>query len=160
MAARILRRALAGLCIGWTLGAQAQDPEPRIWVNAGVLSWHFDRDKGLREDNLGIGVEAVLRRGDAVMAGTFINSNRARTRYAGYAWRPLRWQVRGVDLYAGAAAGVFDGYPNYRDGGWFPAALPLVAIEGRSLGLNLYVVPTIRNRLDGALAFQLKVSLR
>lgn len=159
MAARILRGVLAGFCICWSLGAHARGPEPRIWVNAGVLSLHFDRDKDLREDNVGLGVEGVLRRDHAVMAGTFINSNRARTRYAGYAWRPLHWQAGGAEISAGAAAGVFDGYPNYRNGDWFLAALPLLAIEGRRVGLNVYAVPTIRNRLDGALAFQLKVSL-
>lgn len=149
---------LAVSALLWGPWVHATDHEPRLWINAGVLSWHFDRAKDLREDNIGLGVEAVLRRDHAVMAGTFINSNRRRTRYAGYLWRPLHWKAAGADVTAGVAAGGFDGYPGYRNGGWFLAALPVVAIEGRRLGMNIYVVPTIRNRLDGALAFQFKAS--
>ena len=138
--------------------ARGETLEPRVWVNAGVVSVHFDRNKDLREDNFGVGLEAVLHPDHALMAGTFINSNRRRTHYAGYAWRPFHWKVGTADVSAGVAAGGFDGYPGYRNGGWFLAALPVIAIEGRRVGMNIYAVPTIRNRLDGAIAFQLKAS--
>ena len=131
--------------------------EAQVWLNPGIYSLHFDRDKDLRDDNVGFGVEAVFAPRHAVGAGTFINSNRERSRYVAYAWRPLRWHVRGVDVLAGVIVGAFDGYPRYRDGGWFVAPLPLVAVEGRRLGLNLSLIPTVRDRLDGAIAIQVKL---
>ena len=69
----------------------------------------------------------------------------------------LHWQVAGLHVSAGVALGAFDGYPNYRNGGWFVAPLPVLAIEGRYFGVNLSVIPTIRDRLDGALAVQFKL---
>jgi len=92
-----------------------------------------------------------------VIGGNYINSNGERTHYGGYEWRPLHWQVAGLDVAAGIAIGAFDGYPNYRDGGWFVAALPVLAIEGRYLGVNMSIIPTIQDRLDGALSIQFKL---
>jgi hypothetical protein len=143
---------LLALCVA--IDAQA---DPQVWFNPGIYSLHFDRDKDLRDDNIGLGVEFVMAPEHAVSAGTFINSNRERSRYVAYAWRPLRWELRGVDVALGVVASAFEGYPNYRDGGWFLAPLPLLAIEGRRLGVNLSVIPTIRDRLDGAIAIQLKL---
>jgi hypothetical protein len=131
--------------------------DPQVWINPGIYSLHFDRGKDLRDDNIGVGIELVMAPEHAVSAGTFINSNRARSRYVAYAWRPLRWELGGVDVALGVVAGAFDGYPNYRDGGWFVAPLPLLAVEGRRLGVNLSIIPTIRDRLDGAIAIQLKL---
>ena len=111
----------------------------------------------VRDDNIGFGIEAVFSPEHATSAGSFINSNRARSHYAAYAWRPLHWRFLGSELSLGVVAGAFDGYPNYRDGGWFVAPLPLLAVEGRRLGLNLSVIPTVRNRLEGAIAIQLKL---
>ncbi len=143
---------LLAVCVA--IEAQA---DPQVWLNPGIYSLHFERDKDLRDDNIGLGVELVLAPEHAVSAGTFINSNRERSRYAAYAWRPLRWRPGGVDVAVGVVAGAFDGYPNYRDGGWFLAPLPLLAVEGRRLGANLSVIPTIRDRLNGAIAIQLKL---
>lgn len=35
----------------------------------------------------------------------------------------------------------------------------MVSIEGKCVGLNLALVPTIGNRIDGALAFQVKLRI-
>ena len=131
--------------------------EPSLWLNPGVYSLHFDRSKDLRDDNVGLGAELLMAPDHALSAGTFINSNRARSRYVAYAWRPLHWEFGGLDVAAGVVAGAFDGYPGYRGGAWFIAPLPLLAIEGRRLGANLSVIPTLRNRLDGAIAVQVKI---
>ncbi|SDE18567.1 hypothetical protein SAMN05444679_118123 [Variovorax sp. CF079] len=56
----------------------------------------------------------------------------------------------------GAVVGAFDGYPRSNNGGWFPALIPTAAIEGKNWGLNIAIVPNIRNRLYGAMSFQLK----
>ena len=146
--------------IGAGAGVSAQDAQnrfsPQVWLNPGTFSFHFDRDKDLREDNTGIGAELVLAEDHAFSAGSFINSNRRRSRYGAYFWRPLHWQPAGVKVHAGVAVGGFDGYPNYRSGDWFPAALPMLAVEGDRFGVNLFIVPTIKNRLDGAVAIQFK----
>lgn len=53
--------------------------------------------------------------------------------------------------------GAFDGYPRYRNGDWFLAALPVLAVEYKRVGVNFVIVPTIPNRLDGAISVQLKL---
>lgn len=155
-------RALAFVCLSSLAGgALAEGSSPvdpvQVWINPGIYSIHFDRDKNLRDNNIGLGAEVLLAKNHGVMAGTFINSNRERSRYAAYQWRPLHWEVAGLNVSAGITAGVFDGYPNYRNGGWFAAAMPLLSIEGTRFGVNLGIVPTIANRLDGALAVQFKI---
>jgi hypothetical protein len=138
--------------------AAAQEQSwPQVWINPGIYSQHFDSSKGLRNNNIGFGIEARLAQDHVVMAGSFINSNRARTHFAGYEWRPLHWRVSGVDVGAGIVVGAFDGYPNYRNGAWFVAPLPLLSIEGRRLGANIALIPTVANRFDGALAVQIKL---
>ncbi|MDH3318154.1 MAG: hypothetical protein OEO84_00500 [Betaproteobacteria bacterium] len=132
---------------------------PQVWVNAGAYSVHFDRSKDFREDNIGLGAEVGLAEDHALTAGTFINSERARSRYGAYQWRPLHWRPAGVNVSAGIALGAFDGYPGFRDGGWFLAALPMLAVEYERVGVNLFIVPTISNRVDGAVSVQFKLRL-
>ena len=134
-----------------------QESGPQVWLNPGIYSQHFDSSKGLRNNNIGFGAEVMVRANHGIMAGSFINSNRARTKYAAYEWRPLHWQYKGLDLGGGILIGAFDGYPNYRDGAWFVAPLPMLSIEGRYLGANVSLIPTVKNRFDGALAVQLKL---
>ncbi|WP_058641331.1 hypothetical protein [Pseudacidovorax intermedius] len=124
----------------------------KTWINVGFYSAHFDRDKGLEDKNPGLGFEYPLNDVYRVTLGTFHNSDRRQSHYLGLYVLPL--EVYGVRL--GAVVGGFDGYPNYRNGNWFPAVIPTAAIEGKNWGLNLAYVPTIRNRLYGALSFQLK----
>lgn len=137
--------------------ATQRESLPQVWLNPGIYSHHFDSSKGLRNNNAGVGAEVMLAPDHALMAGSFINSNRARTRYAGYQWRPLHWEFSGFTATAGIALGAFDGYPNYRDGAWFVAPLPMLAIEGRRVGANISLIPTVANRFDGALAVQVKL---
>ena len=143
------------------VGAQAdeasQEFSPRVWISPLIYSLHFDSSKNLRNDNWGLSVEVALAPDHGLIGGSYINSNRARTHYGAYEWRPLHWQVSSLELSLGVALGAFDGYPNYRDGGWFVAPLPVLSIEGRYIGVNMSVIPTIRDRLDGALAVQFKL---
>lgn len=154
-------RALAFVCLA-PFGASAladassADFPTQVWINPGIYSIHFDRDKNLRDNNIGLGAEVLFTNDHGAMAGSFINSNRTRSHYAAYQWRPLHWDVAGLNVSAGIVAGAFDGYPNYRNGAWFAAAMPLLSVEGRRFGVNFGVVPTITNRLDGAFAVQLK----
>lgn len=142
-------------------GAHAQTApvewSPQVWINAGSYSYHFDRSKNFREDNVGFGAEVWFAEDHALMAGTFINSDRMRTHYGAYQWRPLHWQLADIKFGAGVTLGAFDGYPRYRNGDWFPAALPVLAVEYKRVGANIFLVPTIRDRLDGAISIQLKL---
>lgn len=149
---------IAGLLAGIS-GVYAEDAQPsrQVWLNPGFYSWHFDRSKDFREDNWGMGAEVVLAPDHALMAGTFINSDRARSRYAAYQWRPLHWQPYGVNISAVVMLGVTDGYPKYHSGGWFAALLPLLAVEGKRVGANFSIVPTIKDRVHGAVVVQLKL---
>lgn len=149
---------LAVLC-GLPCGAPAAEPEfqTQVWLNPGFYSYHFDRDKNLRENNTGLGVEVLLAPDHGLMAGTFMNSRDERSYYAGYQWRPLHWRPAHVLVSAGVAVAAIDGYPTYKDGGWFLSLLPVLSIEGRRLGINLSIIPTIKDRIDGAIAVQVKL---
>lgn len=137
--------------------ATAEDFSPQVWLNPGLYSMHFNRNKDFRENNIGFGAEVMLTDDHVLMAGSFINSDRQRSHYGLYQWRPLHWQVYGVKVGAGIAAGAFDGYPKYKDGGWFPAALPLLSVEGERFGANFALIPNIPNRMSGAVAIQVKL---
>jgi hypothetical protein len=138
-------------------GTAGEETFPQVWLNPGIYSHHFDSSKGLRNNNIGFGAEMRLASDHALMAGTFINSNRRRSHYVTYQWRPLHWQWAGLEVGAGVAVGGFDGYPNYRSGAWFLAPLPMLAIEGKTFGANISVIPTVANRFDGAIAIQVKM---
>jgi len=153
--------AALGLCLAFGAHAEERDAAPlQVWLSPGIYSAHFDQSKGLRNGNPGLSAEVAWAEDHSVVAGTYINSNSARTRYAAYGWRPLHWELGGWRMGAGVALGAFDGYPRYRNGGWFIAPLPLLSVEGERLGVNLSLIPTIRDRLDGAVAFQFKIRLR
>ena len=135
--------------------AQAQESSDvlsRLWINPGFYSLHFDRDKDLENANYGLGVEWVLNDQWSLTAGAFHNSDRERSHYVGAYFMPFEWQ--GIKF--GAAVGAFDGYPNYKDGGWFPALIPTAAYESRYWGLNVGIIPSYKDRLHGALTFQFK----
>lgn len=127
----------------------------RLWVNAGFYSAHFDTDKGLRNANPGLGFEYKLDDSWSATAGRFINSDSANASYVGAYYQP--WTVSGVKL--GVVGGAFSGYPKAFNGGWFPAVIPVASWEGERIGLNLALVPPLKDRLYGAVSFQLKFRL-
>lgn len=140
-------------------GANAAEGEfsPPVWINPGIYSHHLDRSTHFRGNNVGLGAEVLIAPDHAVMAGSFINSESARSRYGAYAWRPLHWQFGGIGVSAGVILGAFDGYPRYRNGAWFIAPMPVLAVEGKRLGVNLSLIPSLKNRVDGAIAIQVKL---
>ena len=124
----------------------------KVWLNPGFYSYHFDRDKGLEDFNPGLGFEYPVNEMVSVTAGAFRNSDREQSRYIGAYVMPF--EFHGVKF--GAVVGGFDGYRNYRNGNWFPALIPTAAIEGKRWGLNIAIIPSYKDRLYGALTFQLK----
>ena len=147
--------ALAGLAL--LCGAAQADENTafdanHLWLNAGFYSAHFETDKGLRNANPGLGFEYRLNNDLSATAGRFINSDSAHSSYLGAYYQP--WTVSGVKL--GVVAGVFNGYPKAFNGGWFPAVLPVATLEQGHWGLNVALVPPLKDRLYGAVSFQLK----
>ena len=135
--------------------ARADVDSSRLWVNAGFYSAHFDTDKGLRNANPGLGFEYKLDDTWSATAGRFINSDNANASYVGAYYQP--WTVSGIKL--GVVGGAFNGYPRAFNGGWFPAVLPVATLESGPWGLNVALVPALKDRLYGAVSFQLKFRL-
>ncbi|HYD56831.1 MAG TPA: hypothetical protein VEB41_07985 [Burkholderiales bacterium] len=136
--------------------ASCAHAQPQVWVNAGFLSWHIDRDRGFREDNWGLGGEVLFAPEHGATAGTFLNSEHQRSRYIGYQWRPAHWRPANLDLRGGVAFSLVDGYPGTRNGEVFFAPVPFLALEGRRIGANFLVLP---NRRASAVAVQLKLRI-
>ena len=130
-------------------------PLSEIWVNPGMISYHYQRDKNLNDFNYGLGFEYRYSTASSLTAGVFYNSDRDYSHYVGIYWQPITYGK----LRMGAVAGGFDGYPHMRDGGWFLAAIPVISYESGDLGLNFGMVPNYKDRLYGALSFQFKYRL-
>jgi hypothetical protein len=126
-----------------------------IWLDSGFATWHFDRDKDLNGRNGGLGAEYRWRGDLAATAGRFYNSDRQYSNYAGLIWQPVA--LGPVRL--GAVVAGFSGYPHMRDGGWFPALIPVATIEYKRVGVNIGFVPTYKDRLYGGVSVQLKFKL-
>lgn len=124
-----------------------------VWVNAGYYSLHIDNQPGLRDANIGLGIEVRLDDTWAATAGRFMNSDSVHSQYLGAYYRP--WRVAGGQV--GVMGGLINGYPNVLHGGWFPAVAPVATWERDMVGLNVIFVPSIQNRLYGSVSFQLKV---
>jgi len=151
-----------GVCLAVVTAIDAAtgaESSPQVWLNPGFLSYHADRRADFREDNIGYGAEALFAPDHGFFAGNFINSVRSRSTYAMYQWRPLHWRPYGVDMSAGAIAGVINGYPNHRDGGWNLGVLPMLYFEGERFGANFVIVPS-RNPDKRLVAIQLKFRVR
>ena len=149
---------LAALAFGQAAQAGTIESAPlsETWINPGFATAHFDSDKDLSGDNWGLGVEYRFSTVASVTAGRFRNSDRVYSNYLGVYYQP--WEVRGVRL--GAVVGGFDGYPNMRNGGWFPALIPTASYEYGRVGLNVGFIPTYKNRLYGGFSFQLKFKVQ
>lgn len=151
--------ALAVLCppahAGDTFTRIDPAPAKEFWLDSGFATYHFDRDKNLNGSNGGIGAEYRFRGDLAATAGRFYNSDRQYSNYAGAIWQPFA--IGPVRL--GAVVAAFNGYPHMRDGGWFPALIPVATIEYKRFGVNFGYVPTYKDRLYGGLSVQLKFKL-
>lgn len=130
-------------------------PMREFWLNGGFATYHFDRDKDLNGANIGLGGEYRFRADMAATVGRFQNSDRKYSTYAGVIWQPFA--IGPVRL--GAVLAAFNGYPNMRDGGWFPALIPVATFEYQWVGVNLGWVPSYKDRLYGGVSVQLKFKL-
>jgi hypothetical protein len=130
-------------------------PRSEFWLDSGFATAHFQSDKHLNGANTGLAAEYRFSGTMAATAGRFYNSDRAWSNYAGVIWQP--YAIGPVRL--GAALGMFDGYPNMRGGGWFPAAIPTLTVDYKRVGVNIGIIPTYKDRLYGGISLQLKLKL-
>jgi hypothetical protein len=92
-----------------------------------------------------------------LMAGIVKNSESHTTKYIGYQYRPFHWQPAGLDVSAGVAVALLDGYPTMNNKGWFITPLPMLSVEGKKIGANFIVIPNFKH--GGAIALQLKMKV-
>ncbi len=137
------------------MGLLDYQPMSEFWIDSGFESYHFDRDRNLNGDNYGLGAEYRFSNENSVTVGRFYNSNRYYSNYAGVYYQPITIGP----LRLGAVVGGFNGYPNMKNGGWFAAAVPMLSGEWSRFGFNLAYVPTLQNRLYGALSLQIKIKI-
>ena len=133
------------------------DPTPKseFWLDTGFATAHFDSDKDLNGANKGLALEYRFSGTMSATAGRFYNSDRQWSNYAGVIWQP--YAVGPVRV--GAALAAFDGYPNMRHGGWFPALIPTLTYDYKRVGVNVGIIPTYRDRLYGGISVQLKLKV-
>jgi hypothetical protein len=150
------------LCATSLVGAQEKlvsliEPEKRsqVWINPGFVSYHFDQSKNLNNGNWGAGAEYRFSTVASATIGRFYNSNREYSNYAGIYYQPIAIGP----IKFGAVLGGFNGYPQTNNGGWFAAALPAFTWEGERVGANVFIVPTIGDRVNGAISLQLKLKV-
>jgi len=161
-----LKALLALASMALTMSAMANDPDDlfhlvevqdksEVWINPGMASYHFDQNKNYNGANWGAGLEYRFNTVASVTAGRFYNSDRQYSNYAGVYYEPIA--IGPIKL--GAVIGGFSGYPAANNGGWFPAALPALTWEGDLIGANLFVIPTVGDRVHGAISLQVKLKV-
>ena len=148
----LLLIAASGTAAAGTFRFIPPRPIHELWLNPGMYSYHFQQNKGLNSNNFGLGAEYRYSTVSSITAGTFRNSDRQSSRYVGWYWQPLA----AGHARLGASIGVINGYPKMRNGGWFPALIPTASIEYGRAGINLMFIPGYKDRLYGALSFQIK----
>jgi hypothetical protein len=148
--------SIAGACLNPACAQTASSAEAsstQWWITPGAVSYHFaDRDQ-YNQTHPGLGLEYHSSNRWAFVGGTYKNSNSLWSKYGGVNWTPEALHFGMAKL--GVTVQVVDNYLNARNGKPFAFAAPVIAIEGKHAGVNLYVVPTIRN-VDGAVALQFK----
>jgi hypothetical protein len=133
------------------------DPKPKteVWVNPGFYSYHFQKDQNLNNNNWGVGLEYRFNTVASATIGNFKNSDNGHSSYAGIYYQPIA--IGPIKL--GVVAGGFNGYQSTNNGGWFPAVLPAITIEEGRFGANVFFIPTVGDKVHGAISFQLKIKL-
>ena len=126
--------------------------QSELWLNPGMLSYHFDRERSFNSRNFGIGAEYRFSSVASVTLGTYNNSYHESSNYIGAYWQPIQLGV----FKLGAVAGAFNGYSKTNHGGWFPAIIPALTYEGDLFGINVLMIPSIPDRVAGSLSVQFK----
>jgi hypothetical protein len=133
------------------------EPEPKseLWINPGMYSYHFQKDQNLNNNNWGVGLEYRFNSVASATVGNFKNSDNGHSSYVGVYYQPIA--IGPIKL--GVVAGGFNGYQSTNNGGWFPAVLPAITVEEGRFGANVFFIPTVGDRVHGAISLQLKVKI-
>ena len=129
-------------------------PISELWLNPGFYSLHFQRDRGLNDNNIGLGGEYRYSTTNSVALGVYKNSDSMTSRYVGWYWQPLAMG----SARAGAVIGLIDGYHTW-NGDWFVAAIPAASIEYKNIGASMLLIPSIRNKIFGSITLQLRIKV-
>jgi len=149
-----ISQASAQVSNGWLEVIEPQS-KSELWVNPGMYSYHFQKDQNLNNNNWGVGLEYRFNAVASATIGNFKNSDNGHSNYAGVYYQPIA--IGPVKL--GVVAGGFNGYQSTNNGGWFPAVLPALTMEEGRFGANLFLIPTVGDRVHGAISLQIKVKL-
>ena len=131
------------------------EAQSELWLNPGMFSYHFDRERSFNSRNIGFGAEYRFSSVASFTVGTYNNSYHESSNYIGAYWQPI---LLGPFKF-GAVAGGFNGYSKTNDGGWFPAIVPALTYEGDRFGVNLLMVPSIPDKVAGSLSVQFKLKV-
>lgn len=155
----ILKVALVGIVLMLGVAASIADELPtliqegantsnshNLWISAGMISYHFNREASHRDLNWGYGIQSDLSDDVSVLGGNFINSKYVRSNYLGMAWQPLKWHSAKIGFVFGA----IDGYPDVHHGQPFIAAMPCVSIHNDLVGVNVTLVPYYSNSMHSS----------
>jgi hypothetical protein len=124
------------------------------FVTLGGFAYHFERDLDLNEVNPGIGYEADYdkypEKDLSWSVGVFKNSLRRAAFYGTIDW--ALWHPA-EGWRAGATAGLSTGYHH---SAVVPLLMPFIEWRIGKLGLQSYIIPTIKPYVDGAVVLQFK----
>ena len=145
---RFLRAGLFALCtplLGWSVATPAAE-----FISVGGFSRHFERDLDLNEFNPGLGYEKDIDKDLSWSTGVFKNSLKRASFYAlaNYAlWQPAEgWRL---GITGGLASG-------YHKSPIVPLVAPFVEWRVSKLGIQAYVIPSVKPYVDGAVVMQFK----
>jgi hypothetical protein len=116
------------------------------------MSYHFDRSGEHNERNAGLGFETSWTKELSLTAGFYRNSStrpNAISTYAAVAYKPLAIGPVRAGMMFGAVTG-------YQAAPVLPAIAAVATLEGKDSGLNVYLLPGIRERAVGAIGLQVK----
>ena len=128
-------------------------PINELWLNPGFYSYHFNKNKGLDNNNFGLGADYRYSTVSALTLGVLHNSDLHISHYVGWYWQPLG----AGPVRLGTVIGAINGYPKVQNGAWFIALIPSASFEYKNVGVNLLFTPGYKDRLYGAISLQLKL---
>jgi hypothetical protein len=147
----IIAIVLAAAC-AMSAPASAQESQERSALLPSTIGLHIGSRHsapGYNDHNLGIYARWANAQGDGFAAGTYLNSQRATSVWAGYAWS---WRMQALPLSAGLIVG---GVSGYRAAKIMPMALPSAALHWGNTAARLSYVPRVEK--SGAAALHLSL---
>jgi hypothetical protein len=120
-----------------------------------MYSYHFAKNHGYNNNNIGIGGEYIFSTVASVTVGGFKNSDNSHSNYAGIYYHPI--SVGFMKL--GFVVGTMNGYSTANDGNYFPALIPTISAESEWIGANLFLIPSVGDKVHSAISLQLKLKI-